>query len=124
MFLSDATDELCAPLAGASFVAARPMRSLVPSVRLGAGRTAARRLRPWFATLLVALVSMLGLTAHALAHPHVFVDVNAELIFDETGQIKAVGNVWRFDDAFSAFAVEGLDAESGEERMGCIAGLP
>jgi ABC-type nickel/cobalt efflux system permease component RcnA/ABC-type uncharacterized transport system substrate-binding protein len=60
---------------------------------------------------------MLGLTAHALAHPHVFVEVNSELMFDEAGRIKAVGNVWRFDDAFSAFATEGLDAD-GDGELG------
>lgn len=109
MFRSDAPDVLCAPLPGAPFCAARRMRSLVPSVPQGARRGAVRRLHPWFATLLIALVSMLGLTAHALAHPHVFVDVNSELVFDATGRIQAVGNVWRFDEPFSAFAVEGLD---------------
>jgi len=107
VFRSDALDELCAPLAGAP----RRMPSLVPSVPHGARRVAVRRLPPWFATLLIALVSMLGLTAHALAHPHVFVDVNSELVFDATGRITAVGNVWQFDDAFSAFAIEGLDAD-------------
>ena len=91
--------------------ASRPARrcvSLVPSIPLRT--SAARGRRPWLATLLLTLVAMLGLTGHAIAHPHVFVDANAELIFDEAGRIKGVGNVWRFDDAFSAFAVEGLDA--------------
>jgi nickel/cobalt transporter (NicO) family protein len=61
--------------------------------------------------LLLPLLALLALAVPALAHPHVFVDVNGELIFDDAGRIKAVGNVWRFDDAFSAFATEGLDAD-------------
>ena len=62
-----------------------------------------------FLALLVAVIGMVGVSAQAVAHPHVFVEVNGELLFDEAGRIKAVGNVWQFDEAFSAFAVEGLD---------------
>ncbi len=91
--------------------------SLVPSIPLARPAAVVRRRHPWLHTLLLALVAMLGLTVHALAHPHVFVDVNAELIFDETGKIKAVGNVWQFDDAFSAFATEGLDLD-GDGKLG------
>jgi len=80
-----------------------------------AGSAAGGGVRAFLLAALFALVAMLGLTAHALAHPHVFVDVNAELLFDETGKIKAVGNVWEFDDAFSAFATEGLDADGDGE---------
>lgn len=60
---------------------------------------------------LLPVLMFLTLALPAAAHPHVFVDVNGELIFDDAGRIKAVGNVWRFDDAFSAFATEGLDAD-------------
>lgn len=79
------------------------------AIETPAGRAGVRAFVARVAVLIVALVAMLGLTVHARAHPHVFVDVNAELFFDETGRIKAVGNVWQFDEPFSAFAVEGLD---------------
>ncbi len=69
-----------------------------------------RTLASRFLALLVAVVCTIGVSGHAVAHPHVFVDVNADLLFDEAGRIKAVGNVWQFDEAFTAFAVEGLDA--------------
>jgi ABC-type uncharacterized transport system substrate-binding protein len=54
---------------------------------------------------------MFGLAgaAPALAHPHVFVDARAEIVFDPEGRITAIRQVWRFDDAFSAFASQGLD---------------
>ena len=45
----------------------------------------------------------------ALAHPHVFVDAKAEIVFDSQGRMTAVRNIWRFDPAFSAFASQGLD---------------
>ncbi len=45
----------------------------------------------------------------AEAHPHVFVDARAEIVFDKTGKIAAVHNIWQFDAAFSAFAMQGLD---------------
>ena len=67
--------------------------------------------------ILLALVALIALVAPAAAHPHVFVTVHSELLFDEQGRIKAVGNVWQFDDAFSAFATEGLDAD-GDGKLG------
>ena len=46
----------------------------------------------------------------ARAHPHVFVDFQAEILFDAQGRMTHVRNVWKFDRAFSAFAIQGLDA--------------
>lgn len=45
----------------------------------------------------------------AQAHPHVFVDARAEILFDAQGRISAIRHVWAFDPAFSAFASQGLD---------------
>jgi ABC-type uncharacterized transport system substrate-binding protein len=45
----------------------------------------------------------------AAAHPHVYVDARVEVVFDKEGKITALRHVWRFDDAFSAFASQGLD---------------
>ena len=59
------------------------------------------------ASLALLAVSVSG----ALAHPHVFVDARVEVVFDKEGQISALRHVWRFDDAFSAFASQGLDAD-------------
>jgi ABC-type nickel/cobalt efflux system permease component RcnA/ABC-type uncharacterized transport system substrate-binding protein len=88
--------------------------ALSPARRIDVVQAAAmNRLRPF----LLALLALVALAAPAAAHPHVFVTVNAELIFDAEGRIKAVGNVWRFDDAFSAFATEGLDAD-GDGKLG------
>jgi ABC-type uncharacterized transport system substrate-binding protein len=54
------------------------------------------------------LVTTAG-SAHA--HPHVFVDFQAQILFDAQGRITHVRNVWRFDRAFSAFASQGLDKD-------------
>jgi ABC-type uncharacterized transport system substrate-binding protein len=58
---------------------------------------------------LVAFLALLIPLATALAHPHVFVDAKAEMLFDSEGRLAAVRHVWTFDPAFSAFAVQGLD---------------
>ncbi|MBI1202053.1 MAG: DUF1007 family protein [Rhodopseudomonas sp.] len=52
----------------------------------------------------------------ARAHPHVFVDGRAEIIFDGHGRMTAVRNVWEFDRAFSAFASQGLD-KNGDGKL-------
>ena len=49
--------------------------------------------------------------APAVAHPHVFVDARAEIVFDPAGEITAVRHIWQFDEAFSAFAMQGLDKD-------------
>jgi ABC-type uncharacterized transport system substrate-binding protein len=46
----------------------------------------------------------------ALAHPHVFVDAKAEVVFSTPGTITAIRNIWQFDRAFSEYAIQGLDA--------------
>jgi len=45
---------------------------------------------------------------NAKAHPHVWVTGRSEIIFDQAGLIKAVRNIWVFDEMYSAFATEGL----------------
>jgi ABC-type uncharacterized transport system substrate-binding protein len=50
------------------------------------------------------------------AHPHVFVDAKASIVFDDQGRIDAVRNVWEFDEAFTAFAIQGLDT-NGDGKL-------
>jgi ABC-type uncharacterized transport system substrate-binding protein len=44
----------------------------------------------------------------AQAHPHVWVTVKAELVY-EGPNVTAVRHVWSFDPAYSAFVTQGLD---------------
>ena len=50
------------------------------------------------------------------AHPHVFVDGKAEFIFDANKRVSAIRNIWRFDQAYSTFADEGMDA-NGDGKL-------
>ena len=62
---------------------------------------------------LVQIFPMLALAALAAAtpakaHPHVFVVVKSEMVFDKDGKIGAIRHAWQFDEFYSAFAVQGL----------------
>ncbi len=63
----------------------------------------------WVATATVLLA--LPVTP-ALAHPHVFVTARAEIVFNEAGSVAAIRHIWQFDEAFSAYAMQGLDANN------------
>ena len=68
------------------------------------------RLTSAIRALLLALGALVFGATPGLAHPHIFVDARVEIVFDAKGEITALRHVWRFDDAFSAFATQGLDA--------------
>src|ERR1700688_3429554 len=60
--------------------------------------------------LFVTLLS-LAFAAPARAHPHVWVTMKTEMIYATDGKITGVRHAWSFDDMFSAFATQGLDAK-------------
>lgn len=60
-----------------------------------------------FALLLAPLLSLAGAPG-ATAHPHVWVAVRSEVVFDREGRISGVRHAWEFDEMYSAFAVQGL----------------
>jgi ABC-type uncharacterized transport system substrate-binding protein len=65
----------------------------------------------------VIAASGLAVTAtSASAHPHVWVDAKAEIVFDGEGRIASLRQIWQFDEGFTAFAVEGLDTD-GDGRF-------
>ena len=45
------------------------------------------------------------------AHPHILIDARTELLFNAQGQVVGVNNIWDFDDAFSAYAIQGYDSK-------------
>jgi ABC-type uncharacterized transport system substrate-binding protein len=51
---------------------------------------------------------LLTLAAPARAHPHVWVTVEATVMY-EGGKITGLRNRWTFDDMYTAMAIEGLD---------------
>jgi ABC-type uncharacterized transport system substrate-binding protein len=44
----------------------------------------------------------------AQAHPHVWVTMNTELLYDAGGALTGLQQAWSFDDMFSAFATTGI----------------
>jgi len=62
--------------------------------------------------LLTALACACAATIEtAIAHPHVWVTMKTEIVYAPDGSVKAVRHAWQFDDMFSAFATQGLDAK-------------
>ncbi|CAM5192962.1 ABC-type uncharacterized transport system, substrate-binding protein OS=Bosea thiooxidans OX=53254 GN=ARD30_22940 PE=4 SV=1 [Bosea thiooxidans] len=52
----------------------------------------------------------------AVAHPHVFVDAKAEIVFAPDGSIQAIRHRWSFDEAYSAYITQGLD-KNGDGKL-------
>jgi ABC-type uncharacterized transport system substrate-binding protein len=63
-----------------------------------------------FRILLAALIG-LAIAAPAAAHPHVWVKSTSELIYAPDGSVTGIRHHWVFDDMFTAFAVQGLEAK-------------
>lgn len=60
--------------------------------------------------ILLALV-LAGFAGAAQAHPHIFIDAEVDIVFDDEGAVSRLDQRWTFDEAFSAWAVQGLDAD-------------
>lgn len=60
---------------------------------------------------LIPILLLLWSAQNASAHPHVWVDASADILFDEGGAIVAIRQAWRFDEAFSAYLMLGLDVD-------------
>lgn len=61
-----------------------------------------------FIRLVLVLVGTC-VSAGASAHPHVWVTVETEVLYDEQKAITGFRHKWTFDEAYSQFAVEGRD---------------
>jgi ABC-type uncharacterized transport system substrate-binding protein len=59
------------------------------------------------------VVAITGATA--FAHPHVWVTIRGELVFAPDGTVVGVRHAWTFDDMFSAFAIQGIEAKKKGE---------
>jgi ABC-type uncharacterized transport system substrate-binding protein len=58
---------------------------------------------------------MLVTAGTAAAHPHVYVTMASELVYNPDGSVKAIKHAWTFDDMFSAFAMQGLEGKKKGE---------
>ncbi|WP_417309519.1 DUF1007 family protein [Devosia sp.] len=62
-----------------------------------------------FLTLVASL--LLALIGPVMAHPHIWIDAKATLVFDDNGTLVEIRNAWTFDEAFSVWQVQGLDVD-------------
>ncbi len=69
-----------------------------------------RMSRNWLG-LLAAGAVMLGAAA-AQAHPHVWITARSEVIYAPDGTITGVRHAWTFDDMFSTYALQGIEAKT------------
>ena len=66
-------------------------------------------------TASACLLTALLISQSAMAHPHVWVTVKSDIIYRD-GKVSAVRHAWTFDEAYSAFAVQGLD-KNGDGKL-------
>lgn len=65
---------------------------------------------------IAAILAMLVLgAAPALAHPHVWITMRSDVIVTPDGKVTAIRHHWAFDDMFSAFALQGIEAKKKGE---------
>ncbi len=63
---------------------------------------------------LVRILIALALTAFATAaqaHPHVWVAFKSEVVYAPDGSVTGIRHAWSFDDMFSTFATQGIEAK-------------
>ena len=81
-------------------------------------------LKAALAACLAGLVSPV-LVSPALAHPHVWVTAKAEIVFAADGRVTGIRHAWTFDEAYSAYAVQGFekgpDGKLAAEKMAELA---
>jgi ABC-type uncharacterized transport system substrate-binding protein len=65
----------------------------------------------WIKVALIGAAALAVNLQHADAHPHILIEARAELLFNAQGQVVGVSNIWDFDDAFSAYAIQGYDSK-------------
>jgi ABC-type uncharacterized transport system substrate-binding protein len=65
-----------------------------------------------FATVLAAAMLATAVAAPAQAHPHVWVTVTSQVVYDGKGAATGVRHAWKFDDMYSAFALQDLPQQN------------
>lgn len=62
--------------------------------------------------LLLLIATLLFGTEAVQAHPHVWITASSELLYAPDGSITGVRHAWAFDDMFSVYALQGVEAET------------
>lgn len=58
--------------------------------------------------LLCAALALFSMGGMARAHPHVWVTMKTEIVYAPDGSVTGVQQAWTFDEAFTAFALQGM----------------
>jgi ABC-type uncharacterized transport system substrate-binding protein len=64
------------------------------------------------AAMAAVVAAACAIPAAAMAHPHVWVVANSELVYDSDGALASVRHAWTFDDMFSAYALQGIETKT------------
>ena len=65
--------------------------------------------RWWVLLSMVSLLVPVGLDP-VRAHPHIWIDLRSAVLFDESGKVSGLRVHWMFDEFYTIFATEGLEA--------------
>jgi ABC-type uncharacterized transport system substrate-binding protein len=65
----------------------------------------------WTKIVLLIATAFGASLPRANAHPHILIEARTELLFNAQGQVVGISNIWDFDDAFSAYAIQGYDSQ-------------
>jgi ABC-type uncharacterized transport system substrate-binding protein len=68
-----------------------------------------------FVSVLAGVTGFVLVAGAASAHPHVWVTMKSELVYAPDGTVTGVRHAWTFDDMFSVFATQGIDAKTKGE---------
>jgi ABC-type uncharacterized transport system substrate-binding protein len=66
-----------------------------------------RFLRP----LALGFLALAFAAPDAQAHPHVYVTMKSEIVYDAEGRMTGIRHHWTFDDMFSSYATQGLESK-------------
>jgi ABC-type uncharacterized transport system substrate-binding protein len=64
----------------------------------------------WLGLLLAGAMTLAAGAAEA--HPHVWITAKSELIYAPDGTVTGVRHAWTFDDMFSTYALQGIEAKT------------
>ena len=70
-----------------------------------------RILRPLALGLATGLLALGFAATAAHAHPHVYVTMKSEIVYDAEGRMTGIRHHWTFDDMFSSYATQGLESK-------------
>ena len=62
-------------------------------------------------TAALAMALAAGMSGKAEAHPHVWIDMRSDVVFNEQGLITGLNLIWTFDDGYAQMALDGLDTD-------------